>query len=55
MRQLMSRLPGPTPVKVLIMIVLVVIVLVALGFLFEWAGGILDDGGTIGAWGSTLS
>ena len=38
-----------------LMIVLVIIVLVALGLLFEWAGGILDDGGTIGAWGSTLS
>lgn len=48
MRRLFAALPGPAPVRALIVVVAVVIVLVALAFLFEWAGGFLDDGGTIG-------
>ncbi len=48
MRKLFGLLPGPAPVRVLIMIVLSVVLLVALGFLFESAGDLLDNGGTIG-------
>lgn len=48
MRKLFDVLPGPAPVRVLIMIVLSVVLLVALGFLFDAAGDLLDNGGTIG-------
>ena len=48
MKQFYSRLPGPPPVRVLTIVVLVLIVLLVLGVLFDWAGGLLDDGGTIG-------
>jgi hypothetical protein len=48
MRRVFEALPGPTPVKVLIAIVIVVVALILLGFLFEAAGDLLDDGGTIG-------
>lgn len=49
MRRFFDALPGPAPVRVLILAVIVVVVLVLLGFLFEFAGDLLDDGGTIGA------
>ena len=48
MKQLYARMPGPPVVKVATLVVLVVVVLTLLVVLFEWAGGILDDGGTIG-------
>lgn len=48
MRRIWNALPGPTGVKFVEAVLLVVIALVALGFLFEWAGGILDSGGAIG-------
>ena len=48
MKQLYARLPGPAPVKILLVVVLILVALVLLSILFEWAGGILDDGGTIG-------
>jgi hypothetical protein len=49
MRRVFDALPGPVPVKVLLLIIIVVVALIALGFLFEFAGDLLDDGGTIGA------
>ena len=49
MKQFLARLPGPPAVRVVIFVVIVLVVLVLLGFLFDWAGGILDDGGTIGS------
>lgn len=48
MRKLFNVLPGPAPVRVFIMVVLVLVVLVLLGFVFDAAGTLLDDGGTIG-------
>jgi hypothetical protein len=48
MRRIWDALPGPVVVKVIEAVALVVVVLVALGFLFEWAGGLLDSGGAIG-------
>lgn len=48
MKQFYARLPGPAPVRVLIVVITALVVLILLGFLFDWAGGILDDGGTIG-------
>ena len=48
MKQLYARMPGPPVVKVVSLIVLLIVLLVLLFVLFEWAGGILDDGGTIG-------
>lgn len=48
MRRIWEALPGPLFVKVFEAAALIVIVLVALGFLFEWAGGLLDSGGAIG-------
>ncbi len=47
MRRLYHALPGPPAAKVLQIIILVVVVLVGLGFLFEWAGQFLDNGGTM--------
>lgn len=49
MRRLWAGLPGPTALKTLEVGVLVVALLVALALLFEWAGAILDSGGTVGA------
>lgn len=49
MRNIWRRLPGAAPVKVVEVVVIAAVVLVALGFLFEWAGDLLDSGGTIGA------
>ena len=48
MRQLYSRLPGPAPVKALLAVIIVVVLLVLLSILFDQAGSLLDDGGTIG-------
>lgn len=48
MRRIWEVLPGPLLVKVIEAAALVVVVLVALGFVFEWAGGLLDSGGAIG-------
>lgn len=48
MKQLLARFPGPPAVRVMLLVLLVVVVLVLLGLLFDWAGGVLDDGGTIG-------
>ncbi len=48
MRRLFGVLPGPAPVRVLLMIILFAVGLVALGFLFDAAGDLLDNGGTIG-------
>jgi Tfp pilus assembly protein PilO len=48
MKRLYSRLPGPPAVKALLLIALIVVAVVALGFLFEWAGDLLDSGGVIG-------
>jgi hypothetical protein len=48
MKRIWDALPGPVAVKVIEAVALVLVVLVALGFLFEWAGGLLDSGGAIG-------
>lgn len=48
MRRVWNALPGPVGVKVVEAVVLIAALLVALGFLFEWAGGLLDSGGAIG-------
>ncbi len=48
MRRLFDALPGPLLVRVLIVVVLVVVALILLGLLFEWAGDLLDTGGTVG-------
>ena len=48
MRRFYGLLPGPPVVKVVTMTAIVLIALVALGFLFEWAGDLLDSGGVIG-------
>lgn len=48
MRRIWNALPGPAGLKVVEAVILVAAVLVALGFLFEWAGGLLDSGGAIG-------
>ena len=48
MRNIWHRLPGPVPAKVLQAALLILIALVILGFLFEWAGDLLDSGGAIG-------
>ena len=42
-----NSLPGPAVPRIVLMIVIVLITLTLLGFLFEWAGNILDDGGVI--------
>lgn len=47
MRRLWDRLPGPTALKVLEAAVLLLALFVLLGFVFEWAGGLLDSGGAI--------
>ena len=47
MKKLFAALPGPTPMRILLMIVIAAVALTLLGLLFEWAGDILDDGGTI--------
>lgn len=47
MKKVWASLPGPVPVKVVEALVLVALALIALGFLFEWAGGLLDSGGAI--------
>ncbi|HEX7100469.1 MAG TPA: hypothetical protein VF377_14665 [Acidimicrobiia bacterium] len=49
MRRLWRALPGPAPLRALELLVLAAVALVALFFLFEWAGGLLDSGGVIGA------
>lgn len=46
-RRLYGRLPGPTPVKLLLSLLIVLVALVALGFVFERAGDLLDNGGVI--------
>lgn len=46
-RRLYGRLPGPAPVKVLLSVFVVLVALVALGFVFERAGDLLDNGGVI--------
>ncbi len=48
MRRIWDRLPGPTALKALEAAALFVLVIVILGFLFEWAGTLLDSGGAIG-------
>ncbi len=48
MRRVFEALPGPIAVKVVIVAVVVLVLLVVLGFAFEAAGDLLDDGGTIG-------
>ncbi len=48
MRRFYEMLPGPPIAKVAAMIVILLVALVALGFLFEWAGDLLDSGGVIG-------
>ncbi|MDH3500077.1 MAG: hypothetical protein OEM97_08150 [Acidimicrobiia bacterium] len=48
MRKLFEALPGPLAARVIIAIVLVIVLLILLGFLFDFAGTLLDDGGTIG-------
>jgi hypothetical protein len=47
-RKLYNALPGSAPLRVVIFVVIVLIVLVLLGFVFDAAGTLLDDGGTIG-------
>lgn len=47
MKTLWNKLPGPLPLKVLSAVVLAVVALVVLGFVFEWAGDLLDSGGVI--------
>lgn len=48
MRRFYGFLPGPPMVKAITLVALAVAALVALGFLFEWAGDLLDSGGVIG-------
>ncbi|HSR45287.1 MAG TPA: hypothetical protein VLT15_08665 [Acidimicrobiia bacterium] len=48
MRRFYRFLPGPPSAKVAAMIVILLAALIALGFLFEWAGDLLDSGGVIG-------
>ena len=48
MRRFFDALPGPPLVRALIVAVVVVAALVVLGLLFEWAGDLLDTGGTVG-------
>lgn len=47
-KRIYSLLPGPPVVRVAVLVVMAAIALVALGFLFEWAGDLLDSGGVIG-------
>jgi hypothetical protein len=46
-RRIWASLPGPVVVKAVEAVLLLGVLLVALFFLFEWAGGFLDSGGTI--------
>ena len=48
MRRLYERLPGPPAARVALMVAVIAVALVALGFIFEWAGDLLDSGGVIG-------
>lgn len=48
MRRLYDLLPGPAIARVALMVVIIAVALIALGFLFEWAGDLLDSGGVIG-------
>ncbi len=43
-----AALPGPKPVKVILMVLVIAVLLTLLVILFEWAGPLLDTGGTIG-------
>ncbi|MGA7270430.1 MAG: hypothetical protein WB239_05090 [Acidimicrobiia bacterium] len=47
MRRWIARLPGPPVVRYIEAVVIVAILLVLVGFLFEWAGNLLDSGGAI--------
>lgn len=47
MRRWVARLPGPPVVQIIEVVVIVVVLVVLLGFLFEWAGNLLDSGGAI--------
>jgi len=46
-KRLFRSLPGPLPLRILLAIVIVLLILVALGFIFERAGDLLDNGGVI--------
>ena len=48
MRRLYGLLPGPPVARVVLMVLIFAVALVALGFIFEWAGDLLDSGGVIG-------
>jgi hypothetical protein len=41
-------LPLPAPIRVVVMLVVAAIVVAGLFVLFEWAGDLLDSGGTVG-------
>lgn len=47
-KKIYSLLPGPPALRVIELIVMAAVALIALGFLFEWAGDLLDSGGVIG-------
>lgn len=47
-RRLYELLPGPPAVRVALLVLIGVAALIALGFVFEWAGDLLDSGGVIG-------
>lgn len=46
-KRLFQSLPGPLPLRILLAIIVVAVMLVALGFIFERAGDLLDNGGVI--------
>jgi len=48
MGRLYDALPGPLVLRVLLIVIGVLMALVLLGLLFEWGGGFLDSGGTMG-------
>ena len=48
MRRFYELLPGPPVARIVLMVIVIAVALVALGFIFEWAGDLLDSGGVIG-------
>jgi tetrahydromethanopterin S-methyltransferase subunit F len=48
MRRLYRFLPGPPVVRIALIAAGMIAAVVLLGILFEWAGGLLDNGGTLG-------
>ena len=46
-KRMFRSLPGPLPVRIVLAVIIVMVILVALGFIFERAGDLLDNGGVI--------